>query len=39
MDMQVGQHDSTVQAQGFLTGRGKQTIVTSLGDVTIVLLT
>ena len=39
MDVQVSPHDSTVHVQGFSTKRGKQTIVMSLGDVTVVMLT
>ena len=36
MDTQVGQHD---MHKAFPTGRGKETIVTSLGDITLLMLT
>ena len=38
-DAQAGQHDSTVHMQGFSYRRGKQMIVMSLVDVTVIMLT
>ena len=38
MGAQVNRHGSPVHVQGFPTGRGKQTIVTSFSDVTNVML-
>ena len=38
MDMKAGQHDSNVHVQGFPTWREKQTIVTSLDVVTVIVL-
>ena len=39
MDVQVGWHDPTAHAQGFFpAGRGKQMIVMSLGNVTVITL-
>ena len=38
MDVQVGWCNSTVHVQGFPAGRGKQSIMTSLGDITVMVL-
>ena len=38
MDVQVGRHDSTVHAQGFSCQKREQMIMTSLGDVTVMVL-
>ena len=39
IDVQVDQHSSTGHVQGFSHSKGKQMVVTSLGDVTTMVLT